>query len=417
MRRFSVQSRVLIALIVLCFITVMPQVRGWNEASRMALTQALVEDHSFSIDNSVFADTGDKVFIEGRYYSDKPPFPSMFAAIVYLPVHALDLELDYGWNAAYYLVILLTVKVFWIFGLLAFNGSLQFTHINDRHRLILVLALGLGSLYLTWSSTFNNHILAAASLSIALYYWLRSRFEQTRSALPVSGFFLLLAACMDLPTGIFYLGFLLVLLIQRRSLQAIGLFLLPLTVTVIPYMLINYSISGSILPVQWHQEHFNFPGSVWVDTGSRINSPLETLSYGLNSLVGLRGFIIYNPLLFIAFVMLYREWRSTTAYKAETVVVSLCSLVLMMFYFVFTSNYGGWSYSIRWFVPLLPLLYFFLYGFFQENQPGRQRVFLVLAGISVIISAVGLLNPWASSELSSIPFVSNLLALANFISG
>lgn len=41
-------------------------------------------------------------------------------------------------------------------------------------------------------------------------------------------------------------------------------------------------------------------------------------------------------------------------------VVSAGSITLALYYLLTTNNYGGWSYSIRWFVPLLPLLHEFV---------------------------------------------------------
>jgi hypothetical protein len=44
----------------------------WNDESRMATIQSLVESKAFVIDHSDYAATGDKVFVAGHFYSDKP---------------------------------------------------------------------------------------------------------------------------------------------------------------------------------------------------------------------------------------------------------------------------------------------------------------------------------------------------------
>ena len=71
-------------LIIVSLLTINPRINGWNEASRMALTQSIVEHHELTIDQSTFQDTGDKLFINGQFYSDKPTTPSFLAALVYL---------------------------------------------------------------------------------------------------------------------------------------------------------------------------------------------------------------------------------------------------------------------------------------------------------------------------------------------
>jgi hypothetical protein len=73
-----------------------------------------------------------------------------------------------------------------------------------------------------------------------------------------------------------------------------------------------------------------------------------------------------------------------------------------------TNNYGGWSYSIRWFVPLLPLLFFFLYPYFESYSPNRARPFRVLLCVAIVIAFVGAIDPWSHSDLSEVPFVANL---------
>jgi len=43
-----------------------------------------------------------------------------------------------------------------------------------------------------------------------------------------------------------------------------------------------------------------------------------------------------------------------------------------------TNNYAGWSYSIRWFVPMLPLLLFFLFPYFETFNSRRRACTNVL---------------------------------------
>ncbi len=56
---------------------------SWQEESRMATVQTLVEQGTFIIDHTEFNRTGDKVFINEHFYSDKTPVLSVAAAGVY----------------------------------------------------------------------------------------------------------------------------------------------------------------------------------------------------------------------------------------------------------------------------------------------------------------------------------------------
>src|ERR1035441_8650027 len=62
---------------------------SWNDESRMATIQSIVESHTLIIEHTDFASTGDKVFVDGHFYSDKPPMPAFLAPAIYFPLYTL----------------------------------------------------------------------------------------------------------------------------------------------------------------------------------------------------------------------------------------------------------------------------------------------------------------------------------------
>lgn len=80
----------------------------------------------------------------------------------------------------------------------------------------------------------------------------------------------------------------------------------------------------------------------------------------------------------------------------------------MLYYLLATNNYGGWCYTIRWFVPLLPQLVFFLYPYFETYGTNRARQFRVLLCVAIVIAFVGAIDPWSHRDLSEVPFIANL---------
>ncbi len=70
-----------------------PFVGGWNDGSRLATVECLVDHRTFAIEQSVFtrpalregtgSGTQDKLFIRGHYYSDKSPSPALLLALGY----------------------------------------------------------------------------------------------------------------------------------------------------------------------------------------------------------------------------------------------------------------------------------------------------------------------------------------------
>jgi len=407
---------ILFLFLGLSMLAINPRINGWNEASRMALTQSLVEQHSFSIDESVFVSTGDKVFIGNHFYSDKPPLPSILAALVYYPLYHAGFELEFGWNLAYFLIILLTVKLFWLLSVLAFNQSMEYTPTNIQYKDWLVLIFAFTSLSFTWSATFNNHSLAGSSLMIAFLFYLKGISGKEKYSLLWSGLFLGLAGAMDIPTSIFFIGFGILVFINQENGQKFMLFLLGGLVPIGVHLGVNYSIGGTLLPLQIIPEFFNYEGSSWISSdalsGVETNSLYFTLKYASLSMLGPRGFLWYNPFLFLLIPLAIRAFQQKGHLRAEAAVILSCSMILLSYYFVFSSNFGGWSYSIRWFVPILPLLYIFIYDleFIVQMKHGKHMLY-GLIGTSLLIAIVGQINPWSSPEYHSVPFIANLQQL------
>jgi len=410
----------LVILLSAAVISVNPRINGWNDASRMALTQSLVESHTFQIDNSTFVNTGDKVRVQGHFYSDKPPVPALLAAVIYWPLYYLGLELDYGWNPAYYLIVLLSVKLMWLLSVLAFRQVLRFTPASEEQHVKLTLIFAFASLMFSWSATFNNHSLAASSLMIALMFYLTAKHDSSRHTLLWSGLFFGLAAVSDVPTGVFLLGFGVLVLLQYRLRCQTLWFLLAALLPVSIHFIVNYQIGKTLLPLQIVPEFLDYPSSAWAHssavTGVRINAPLFSLKYALLSLLGPRGFLWYNPLLWLLLPILWHHIHRGQRFQRESVVILIGTLVLGLYYTLFSSNYSGWSYSLRWLVPLLPLIYFYLFDIYNTyTRPWQSRWLQVFTVAAVIIALVGLVNPWSNLDLSPIPFMANIKQLLGFL--
>jgi hypothetical protein len=79
-----------------------PFAGSWNDGSRLATVECLVDQHALCIDDSIFVrvppdhapypahergllrhGTLDKLYINGHYYSDKSPVPALLMAGVY----------------------------------------------------------------------------------------------------------------------------------------------------------------------------------------------------------------------------------------------------------------------------------------------------------------------------------------------
>ncbi len=386
----------------------------WNDESRMATIQALVESHTFIIDHTQFVSTGDKVFIDGHFYSEKPPLPSILGAIVYFPLYHLGLKLHGGRSLSYYFITLLTVSLLWLLGTLAFFRSMEFTGLDAERRMLAAIALGLGTVYLSWSTTFNNHEIAASFLAIGFSFLLKAKYENNANRdLALAGTFLSLAGAADMPTGIFFVVFLADVLRDSSLRHRVLFYVLPLLVTVLPTLAINYSIHRNFMPVQIYRSYFEYPGSPWIGSdelsGMITNDPAFSAKYAFMTLFGPKGFLIYNPLLFIAAWGVIAAIRKQDRFFWEAILITGGSAVFLLYYWSTTDNFAGWSYSIRWFVPLLPLLMFFIYPWLLAfDQRKYVKAFHTLLCVSIVIAFVGALNPWSPLVYSEISFVANI---------
>src|SRR5205085_12012047 len=84
---------------IIALVSAKPTAGGWQDGSRLAMVEALIDHHTWAIDDSIFvkptpwhdpfpADepilqlgTQDKMYINGHFYSDKPVFALLLAGV------------------------------------------------------------------------------------------------------------------------------------------------------------------------------------------------------------------------------------------------------------------------------------------------------------------------------------------------
>lgn len=418
----SPQARWLfVALALLAVSTILPEVRSANDASRMALTQALVEHRSLIIDQSIFVQWEDKSWVNGHFYSDKPALPSLLAAVVYWPIHALGIRLDFGVNFAYFLIVLLVSKTSWLGGAFAFYKGLRFVDVPESGRLGATIALAAGSLYLSYSAAFSNHGLAASWVAIGWYFYLRAvHTDAVRSSLAWAGLWLGLAGAADFPVLVYAAGVGALVLFDGRLRRGLVGYVVGVVVAMLPGTIVNYLVSGSVVPLTLVADYYLWPGSPWTRdelTGASRFTGGELVRYAIGCLVGPRGFLVYNPLLVPALAIAFGRLAGLAGtsgtrrppFAREAAMVLACTAVLWGYYIASSTNYSGYSYSVRWFVPSLPLLLWFLAFAWRSWGRPWQVVFAVLFAASAVIALVGCLNPWSNLSVSQIPFTANLI--------
>src|SRR5438552_7222779 len=162
---------------------------GWNDGSRLATVECLVDYHTLAIDQSIFVQvppdadpahlpyptdepgllangTGDKLLIHGHYYSDKSPVPALLMASIYqawkwftgATARQRPDSFCY-WMALTSSGLAYAIAVYCIYQL----GGLLRLHLSLR--LAFTASFGLATVALPYARHVNSHILLLAVAS------------------------------------------------------------------------------------------------------------------------------------------------------------------------------------------------------------------------------------------------------------
>ncbi len=276
---------------------------------------------------------------------------------------------------------------------------------NDWAWFLSLVAAAWGTNLYLFSSTLNNHTIAAYSGFFAVYAWLRIWVGGQRhwGYFVAAGFFAAFCACNELPAAAF--GILVFLSLLWRAPRETLLFFVPAAaVPCIAFLATLYLATGNIIPVYAKMENktvgspYFYPGSYWLTPLSADALDEPKWQYFLHMTIGHHGVFSLTPIFLFAFwglfQSLFRKEHRLTTLAALTL---LLTVVVMGFYVVKTNNYGGSSQGLRWLFWLFPLWLVFLPLGLSAGQTHRGVRWLSLAalGFSVFNTGYGLLMPWS----------------------
>ena len=463
-RRFSVI--LFVSFMLLWALLTKVHTHSWQEESRMATVQTLVEQGTFVIDHTEFNRTGDKVFINEHFYSDKTPLLSVAAAGAYSILHnVFGLTLDpticvpdedpaacraftptgTRFTAFYWLTLIfiggsasLLIVLFWQAMLNAgANGTLATA---------LAVALGIASPLAPYSIVFAGHVPAALCLFAGFTFLITASgleacpypphcgggplgvagVQSQEAANPAkastpdggngqastskvrwnswrfffAGFFISLAANIDLTLAIFIVAFgLWVLFTRWRGLlpYALGA-LLPFALSAV----VNYWAAGTIMPLYFDPKAYDFVGTVLNTTVGGTNGFYSWefgTRYTYDMFIGQRGLFSFTPMLIFAFVGIGVAIKQRQP-RGLALALLLGSLIFAAYLILRTDNFGGLAWGTRWFVPLVPLWWYFSRDAYcvMRNKPRAAFVWQALFWVAVLISfltvAQGLHDAW-----------------------
>ena len=323
-----------------------------NESGRFATIQAIAEQGVFHIETCNFR-TVDRTIRNNHIYYDKLPFLPFVLAGVYYPLHRFcGLNFVDNYHFSIYLInVLLGIGVnsllfLWLFNLLRSvkKGSIEW-------KFFLSISCVAGTWLLSYSTMLNNHTpaaLAVLGLLIALKHY--SRVPHWQSAM-LAGAAAGISGLLELPCGAF----------SGSAAVAAVLFCAPAekrlshaaatagtgALLLLAGVLLNLHAYGTWLPLYFGSH--GVKGTFGVDSNSNI------FYYCYHIFIGDRGIFSHMPFLLLGFWALF-----TSKFKWHRIEYIFASGIAayMLFYLTCTNEFGGQSYGFRYFIPIIPVIWF-----------------------------------------------------------
>jgi hypothetical protein len=416
---------VLAGAALIALVSARPYAGGWNDGSRLATVESLVDRHTLAIDDSMFVKvasvetspyesailrdprrppsmlgTFDKLWIDGHWYSDKSPVPALLMAILYqLLQWATGLTASVHPELFCYLMTVLTSGVAYVAAVTGIHHLAKTLQLPLRMQLAVTAGFALGTLALVYVRYVNNHILLLGVTVPLLVCHVRLATSPARlGTLLALGTLAGFAYTIDLGVGPpLWLASLTLAAWRTRSLKAVAVIVLASLPWLAAHHIVNYATGGTIKPANAVPEYLAWPGRPFQtnSTGHWNHSGAgQFVAYALQLLIGKKGFLGHNLPLLLTIPAGWHLLRRKSPYWPEVLFCLGVSGGVWLVYAVGSTNYAGACCSIRWFVPLIGPGYFLLILFLRD-VPGAAGDFAILSvGGMALMGTAWPEGPW-----------------------
>jgi hypothetical protein len=397
-----------------------PFAGGWNDGSRLAAVESLVERGTLAIDDSIFCrpaasiargyppypesqpalvahGTQDKLFIAGHFHSDKPPVISCVMAAIYGVGQWLGLPAPSQRPDVFCRMLT------WVTSCLAFAVSLACLHglgrlvgLDGWTHAVWLGSFALSTFALAYTRHVNNHVVQLGVVSAwCLLAALEARDAGTRWTnwlrLAGVGTLLGLGYNLDLGSGPLFLVIGLALVVWRARRVAPVLVVLAAAA---PWLIachgLNLAVGSVVGPLNAVPAYFDWPGCPFGShnmTGVWRHGPVKLTVYALSLLVGKHGLLNHNLPLLLALPAAFTVLPRRSPHRPELLAGLLWCLATWLLYAALSNNSGGACCSVRWFVPFLAPA-FHLLAVYLKQHPGRRVDLAVLGAWGAVLGAI-----------------------------
>lgn len=402
---------VIAACVHLALIVRAQPLQSANDRSRWCTIAALLEQGTYRID-SIRSRPGwntiDLVYVDGHFYSTKPPLLATVAAGV-----AWCVERSTGWTltrdtqavAAATLIVINWLPL--CLSLYCLAGLLERTEASSAARLATFGVAGFGTLLTPFLATLNNHTVAAAGLIVALRTlvaageavgWRRGLW------LLVSGLAAGWMVCNELPAAAMA-AVLLGLCLWRWRGAALAGFVPGAAFMCAVFLMSNWVATGNWKPAyagygtQAYRFVIDGEPSYWMRPQGVDRNLDSTPVYVLHCLVGHHGLWSLTPVWLLVLSVWVRPSLIASPLIRRLVLAGAgVSLIVLGFYLTRTENYnyGGVSCALRWMLWLIPAWLLALPAGLDVawRQPAGRWLSALLLAVSVYSAWEPLGQPW-----------------------
>jgi hypothetical protein len=381
---------------------------GSNDASRWNTVWSLTHGKGYIIDGAPYP-TVDKVKRDGHFYSSKPALmPTVLAGLAW-PLKAAEWTLPEK-AAMINRAILLVVNVlpFAVF-ILLYARYLDRRRAKLTTRLYCLGAAAFGTYLTAYSTTLNNHTQAAWSVFFALYNLVRIKEDGQGDGwrFALCGLFTAWTVANEMLAVSFALP-VLVLLLRLDARKTFIYFVPTAAVLGVAFLVTTYLSTGGLVPYYLYSssDYYKYEDSYWLNpTGIDAANEPKWL-YLFHLLLGHHGMLSLTPVFLISLNGMGHSWRRDWVQQMGLYL----SLLMIGFYTLWTSNYGGACQGPRWLFWLIPFWLISLIDAVEQHLAKLQFRALASAALLVSVASVGYAltgdnrsfeppGPWSSSWL------------------
>ena len=417
---------VVFASLMMTFIYFEERLAGWNANTRIALTYAIVEQGTFSIDRYHEVrclQTGDKAYYDGHFYCDKSPGLSFLGVPTYWVLWTLKTRFgfladkpNYTWVFwSRYIVRMSTVSIAAaLLGALAFAMARR-CGLSRRMAFPIGIGLLLGTFLFGYSTMFYSYLPACffSLASYALIFFSRNpragiespeeRDLSHGSRLFWSGFLLGLGWLCEYTVGLLGIGLgFYTLWTVRRRWWTLWKYIVGGLISVVVFYSYTYAVFGEF-SIPYKYEYDNYFRTEMAKGFQGIHLPRFRILLYI-TFHPFKGLFFYCPFLLLWFPALGACFRDTRLRRFRPDLI--LSIYIITSYFLLNSGYymwwGGWAAGPRMLCPAIPFFLIPIVLYMRTPAKWLRIAFGALLAISLywhlVITSVTPQAPTGSND-------------------